>query len=67
MTKITNIIFNPQNIDDTIETLYVANTLIDNGEKVTLEPSSNLISTQCLAQISSDGFMFSICQNKFVK
>ena len=67
MEKITNFIFNPQDINDTIETLEQAKTLINNGEKVTLEPSSNLISTQCLAQISLGGFSFSSWQNKFVK
>lgn len=67
MQKITNIIFNPQDLDDTRESIAMANTIINNGEKVTLEPFAHLIPVSCLALLTNEGFKFSPVTDKFIK
>lgn len=67
MEKITNIIFNPQDLDDTRESIATANTILNNGEKVTLEPFANLVHVACLALLTNGGFKYSPSTNKFTK
>lgn len=67
MKKIINIVFCPQDIDDTQEAINEAKYLIDNGESVTLECDVNLIHVDCLTLLAGWGFKFSSHIKKFVK
>lgn len=67
MKKITNIIFCPQDMDDTREAINEAKRLIDQGETVALECDVNLIHIECLALLSTWGFKFSSHSNRFIK
>ena len=67
MEKITNIIFNPQDLDDTRASIIMANTILNNGEKVTLEPFANLVHVSCIALLTNGGFKYSPSTNKFIK
>ena len=67
MEKITNIIFNPQDLDDTRESIVIATQILNNGEKVTLEPLANLVHVSCIALLTNAGFKYSPITNKFIK
>ena len=67
MMKITNIIFCPQDIEDTRAAIEEAKKLLANGEKVSLECDVNLIHIDCLCLLSSWGFKFSNISKRFIK
>lgn len=67
MTKIINIIFCPQDIDDTRKAIDEAKRLINAGETVALECDVNLIHMDCLALLSAWGFKFSSQSKRFIK
>lgn len=67
MKKITNILFCPQDMDDTRDAINTARNLIDAGEIVTLECEVNLISIECLSLLASFGFKFSSTSKRFIK
>ena len=67
MTKIINIVFCPQDIEDTRVAIKEALTLIKDGNAVALESDVNLIHADCLALLSSYGFKFSSHSKRFIK
>lgn len=67
MEKITNIIFNPQDVDDTRESIAIANEILNKGEKVTLEPLANLVHVSCIALLTNWGYKYSPLTNRFIK
>lgn len=67
MKKIVNIVFCPQDIEDTQQAIDEAKRLIDEGETVTLESDVNLIHIDCLALLSAWGFKFSSHSKKFIR
>lgn len=67
MKKIINIIFCPQDMEDTHKAINEGKSLIDQGEIVALEPEVNLISVECLTLLASAGFKFSSISKRFIK
>lgn len=67
MKKIINIIFCPQDIEDTQQAIDEAKRFINEGETVALECDVNLISVECLTLLSAWGFKFSSHSKRFIK
>ena len=64
MKKITIIQFNPQDREDTVNAIYFHKNNTEDTE-IYLEPSSNLMHTECLSVLSGYGYRFSPSLNKF--
>lgn len=66
MKKIINIVFCPQDMEDTRAAIDFAINNIDDVE-IVLECDVNLIHIDCLSLLSSYGFQFSSISKRFIK